>query len=92
MASDLIVTVPIGGIASHVHGFNDSVMAEFTFHIQQCMLDIMLSILFAGEIGSTRLGLAITEQAELFIAFAGGQFLRGGHIIGDNGQSPHRQA
>ena len=92
MASDLTVAVLTGGTVFHVHGFDDGVAAEFTFHIQQRTLDIMLSIFFAGGIGSIRLGLVITEQVELFIAFAGGQLLRSGHIIGDDGQPPHKQA
>ena len=80
MASDLTVAVLTGGTVFHVHGFDDGVAAEFTFHIQQRTLDIMLSIFFAGGIGSIRLGPVITEQVELFIAFAGGQLLRSGHI------------
>ena len=92
MASDLTVAVLTGGTVFHVHGFDDGVAAEFTFHIQQRTLDIMLSIFFAGGIGSIRLGLVITEQVELFIEVAGGQLLRSGHIIGDDGQPPHKQA
>lgn len=76
MASDLTVAVLTGGTVFHVHGFDDGVAAEFTFHIQQRTLDIMLSIFFAGGIGSIRLGPVITEQVELFIAFAGGQLLQ----------------
>ena len=92
MASDLTVAVLTGGAVFHIHGFDDGVAAEFTFHIQQRTLDIMLSIFFAGGIGSIRLGPVITEQVELFLAFAGGQLLRSGHIIGDDGQPPHKQA
>lgn len=51
MASDLTVAVLTGGTVFHVHGFDDGVAAEFTFHIQQRTLDIMLSIFFAGGIG-----------------------------------------
>lgn len=65
MASDLTVAVLTGGAVFHIHGFDDGVAAEFTFHIQQRTLDIMLSIFFAGGIGSIRLGLVITEQVEL---------------------------
>ena len=64
MASDLTVAVLTGGTVFHVHGFDDGVAAEFTFHIQQRTLDIMLSIFFAGGIGSIRLGPVITEQVE----------------------------
>ena len=93
MASDLTVAVLTGGTVFHVHGFDDGVAAEFTFHIQQRTLDIMLSIFFAGGIGSIRFGPPSSpEQVELFIAFAGGQLLRSGHIIGDDGQPPHKQA
>ena len=44
MASDLTVAVLTGGTVFHVHGFDDGVAAEFTFHIQQRTLDIMLTI------------------------------------------------
>ena len=43
MASDLTVAVLTGGAVFHIHGFDDGVAAEFTFHIQQRTLDIMLS-------------------------------------------------
>ena len=91
MASDLTVASLTGGTVFHIHGFDDGVAAEFTFHIQQRTLDITLSNLFAGGLGSIRLGLVITEQVELFIAFAGGQLLQSGHIIGDDRQPSHEQ-
>ena len=39
MASDLTVAVLTGGTVFHVHGFDDGVAAEFTFHIQQRTLN-----------------------------------------------------
>mgnify|MGYP000388099086 CR=1 FL=1 len=64
MASDLTVAVLTGGAVFHIHGFDDGVAAEFTFHIQQRTLDIMLSIFFAGGIGSIRLGTSAIEKAQ----------------------------
>ena len=92
MTSNLTVASLTGGTVFHIHGFDDGVAAEFTFHIQQRTLDIMLTISGISGLGPIRLSLVITEQVELLIAFAGGKLLRRGHIIGDDGQASHEQA
>ena len=76
----------------HIHGFDDGVAAEFTFHIQQRTLDIMLSIFSLVESDPYDWAPSSPNKSSCSIAFAGGQLLRSGHIIGDDGQPPHKQA
>lgn len=51
MTSNLTVASLTGGTVFHIHGFDDGVAAEFTFHIQQRTLDIMLTISVISGLG-----------------------------------------
>lgn len=45
MASNLLVTLPAGGIIEHIHGFDDGILAEFTLDVQKRLLHMQFGII-----------------------------------------------
>lgn len=45
MASNLLVTLPTGGIIEHVHGFDDGILTEFTLDVQKRLLHMQFGII-----------------------------------------------
>ncbi len=45
MASNLLVTLPAGGIIEHIHGFDDGILADYALDVQKRLLHMQFGII-----------------------------------------------